>query len=50
MALPQVFDQDDIDGRVVLLLESPPDALADSVREAAHNCPAGAITVVEDRP
>lgn len=45
LALPEVFDQSEGDGRVRLLLETPPAALADAVREAAYCCPAGAITV-----
>jgi ferredoxin len=43
---PQVFDQDEVDGTVVLL---DPTAVGHEAqaREAAHLCPAGAIRVVE---
>ncbi|ONI87326.1 ferredoxin [Saccharothrix sp. ALI-22-I] len=42
-----VFDQDEVDGTVVLLQPSPPVEHEKSAREAAHLCPAGAIRVVE---
>jgi ferredoxin len=42
---PQVFDQDEDDGSVVLLDASPPEDLADAVRAAAAACPAMAIRV-----
>jgi ferredoxin len=42
---PQVFDQDEDDGSVVLVDATPPAALADAVREAAAACPAMAIRV-----
>ncbi|MEV0681200.1 ferredoxin [Actinosynnema sp. NPDC050436] len=43
---PDVFDQDEVDGTVVLL---DPTAVGHEreAREAAHLCPAGAITVIE---
>ncbi|OKK16054.1 hypothetical protein AMK16_25325 [Streptomyces sp. CB00455] len=45
LSAPQVFDQDETDG-VVLLLDADPDAaLADAVHEAADLCPAQAILV-----
>jgi len=47
-ALPEVFDQDDTDGRVVLLVERPPAELTDAVYEAVDCCPAGAITAREE--
>jgi ferredoxin len=40
---PDVFDQRDEDGIVVLLLSDPPADLRESVREAASVCPAMAI-------
>lgn len=46
---PQVFDQDEDDGSVILLDATPPGELADAVREAAAACPAMAIHV-EDHP
>ena len=42
---PDVFDQDEDDGSVILLLENPGPQLADSVRQAAEACPAHAIFV-----
>ncbi|MGW6929105.1 ferredoxin [Lentzea sp. NPDC054927] len=44
---PDVFDQRDDDGIVVLLDEAPPQDLHDLVREAASVCPAAAIVVQE---
>jgi len=44
---PDVFDQRDEDGIVVLLDEAPPQDLHDLVREAASVCPAAAIAVQE---
>lgn len=53
-AAPEVFDQRDEDGVVVLLSEFPPEEQADEVREAAAVCPALAIRIEEwpvpDRP
>ncbi|MFD7318901.1 ferredoxin [Streptomyces sp. NPDC059883] len=47
MSAPEVFDQRDDDG-VVVLLESAPDAgTHEGVREAAGLCPAVAIRLVE---
>jgi ferredoxin len=40
---PDVFDQRDEDGVVVLLTDTPPADLHDAVREAADVCPAAAI-------
>ncbi|CAJ1503418.1 ferredoxin [[Mycobacterium] kokjensenii] len=45
---PRVFDQRDEDGVVVVLDENPPAELAEAVREAARNCPSGAIKIVEE--
>jgi ferredoxin len=45
LAAPEVFDQRDEDGLVILLNPSPPDELAESVEEAAALCPALAIRV-----
>lgn len=44
---PEVFDQRDDDGIVVLLDPTPAADLHDKVREAANVCPASAITVSE---
>lgn len=43
---PEVFDQRDEDGIVVLLEESPGPELHDAVRESAVACPAAAIHTV----
>lgn len=43
MLAPDVFDQRDEDGAVVLLDASPAPDLHDAVREAAAMCPASAI-------
>lgn len=47
MAAPDVFDQRDEDGIVVLLDESPGDDQHEAVREAASICPALAIELGE---
>ena len=44
---PEVFDQRDEDGIVVLLNPDPPAELDDAVTEAAQVCPSLAITVEE---
>lgn len=44
---PDVFDQRDEDGVVVLLDETPAPALQDGVRESAAVCPAAAIHLAE---
>jgi ferredoxin len=44
---PEVFDQRDEDGIVVLLNPGPPAELDDAVSEAAQVCPSLAITVEE---
>ncbi|MEW2620506.1 ferredoxin [Streptomyces sp. NPDC048106] len=43
LAVPEVFDQDDEDGTVVLLDDRPQPELHDAVREAAALCPVQAI-------
>jgi ferredoxin len=45
---PDVFDQRDEDGIVVLLDENPPEELHTIVREAVDMCPAGAIGLSEN--
>jgi ferredoxin len=44
---PDVFDQRDEDGAVVLLAARPPAELHDAVRQAARVCPALAIALNE---
>jgi ferredoxin len=47
LTAPEVFDQDDTDGTVVLLDSEPAPALHDAVRRAAGLCPNTVITVVD---
>jgi len=47
MSAPDVFDQREEDGVVVLLQENPEARLAAAVRQAELLCPARAITVEE---
>ncbi|MEV0667370.1 ferredoxin [Actinomadura luteofluorescens] len=44
---PEVFDQSDEDGTVVLLAESPPGYLHEMVRQAARMCPNQVISLRE---
>ncbi len=44
---PDVFDQDEQDGQVILLQADPPAAQHDDVRSAAELCPAAAIFITE---
>ncbi|MFI1278490.1 ferredoxin [Micromonospora sp. NPDC020751] len=43
LAAPEVFDQDEADGLVLLLRPAPLAGAADRIRRAADLCPAGAI-------
>ncbi|MFG1681164.1 ferredoxin [Nonomuraea sp. NPDC049269] len=47
MIAPEVFDQDEDDGIVLLLDDSPEARLHQAVREAASVCPAAAIQLSE---
>jgi ferredoxin len=47
LSAPDVFDQRDEDGIVVLLKENPPEELHEDVRQAARVCPALAIHLDE---
>ncbi|MFF3909582.1 ferredoxin [Streptomyces sp. NPDC001848] len=42
---PEVFDQDDADGLVMLRITQPPQSLQASVELAAQLCPVGAISI-----
>ena len=44
---PDVFDYDDVTGKVVVLQDHVDDSLAEDVRRAALSCPVHAITVLE---
>ncbi|MET9555296.1 ferredoxin [Streptomyces sp. NPDC006645] len=48
LAAPEVFDQRDEDGMVVLLLENPPGHLEEAVDQASLLCPALAIRTVDE--
>jgi ferredoxin len=48
LAAPEVFDQRDEDGIVVLLDPAPRAERLAAVREAVQLCPAAAIVVAED--
>lgn len=48
VASPDVFDQNDDDGIVVLLQEYPAEVFAESVREAVRVCPTETISIDED--
>ncbi|MFC8124137.1 ferredoxin [Streptomyces sp. NPDC057302] len=43
--VPEVFDQSDEDGKVLLNAPTPPPELTPAVRAAAARCPSGAITL-----
>lgn len=45
---PDVFDQSEDDGRVLLLDERPDGAAAGTVRQAISLCPSGALSLAED--
>ena len=45
---PEVFDQRESDGIVLLLVDAPSDVLADQVRKAAVLCPSRSIHIEEN--
>jgi ferredoxin len=45
LTVPEVFDQDDLEGLVVLRRPQPPDDLAERVHTAVDLCPSGAISL-----
>jgi ferredoxin len=47
MHAPEIFDQRDDDGVVLLLNQNPPADQADNARKAAAGCPALAIHIEE---
>ena len=47
LAAPEIFQQSEDDGLVVVRLPEPPEHLHDSARAAAHLCPALVITVTD---
>ncbi|MFE1010316.1 ferredoxin [Streptomyces sp. NPDC058794] len=44
LAAPAVFDQDEQDGLVVVLVERPTETQSDAVNDAVWACPSGALT------
>lgn len=50
LRLPEVFDQREEDGVVVLLDERPPEALHEAARQAVLGCPSGALSLPEEAP
>lgn len=46
LAAPNVFDQSDTDGTVVVLDLTPPDSERAAVLDAVHKCPTGAIKLL----
>ncbi|MEU8249355.1 (4Fe-4S)-binding protein [Nonomuraea sp. NPDC048916] len=46
LTAPEVFDQSEDDGTVVLLRPSPPADQQDAARRAVGLCPSGALSVV----
>lgn len=47
LTAPEVFDQDNEDGRVVLLTPVPSPDLRERVAETVELCPSGAINVAD---
>jgi ferredoxin len=45
---PEVFDQDEHDGTVILIQDKPPIICHQLVREAADVCPTKAIEITEE--
>ena len=45
LTAPDVFDQDEDDGRVLLLDAEPPPDKEEAVRQASQLCPASAIAL-----
>lgn len=48
MTAPEVFDQDEGEGVVLLKIDTPPPELAADVRRTVILCPARAITLAEE--
>jgi ferredoxin len=47
LTAPAVFDQDDDEGKVILLADSPDEAFRAQVVESANVCPTAALRVAE---
>jgi ferredoxin len=48
LTAPAVFDQDDDEGLVVVLVDLPGEADTAAVREAVRLCPSGALSIEEN--
>jgi ferredoxin len=46
LAAPRLFEQDEEDGRVILLTESIEPSDADAVLKAVAHCPSGALSLL----
>lgn len=46
-AAPDVFDQDEVSGLVIVKQDEPGEQLLGAVRQAARDCPSGAIEIVD---
>jgi ferredoxin len=47
LSVPEVFDQSEDDGTVVVLDPDPPESRAAAVRRAVQLCPSGALSIEE---
>ena len=47
LSAPKVFAQDDADGLVILLADSPPQSESEAVRQAEALCPGRVISIEE---
>lgn len=48
LTAPAVFDQDEVDGRVVVLNENPVAEDARVAADAVHLCPSGALSTADE--
>jgi ferredoxin len=48
-AAGSVFDQDEVHGRVLLLVDRPGNGQEEAVLDAVSSCPVGAVSVTEGR-
>lgn len=46
LTAPEVFDQSEEDGLVVVLLPTPPEGSRDVATEAVRLCPSGALAII----
>lgn len=47
LTAPDVFEQDQEDGTIIVLQPEPPPAMQEAARDAAEICPTGAIDIEE---